>query len=151
VRVAFLPLVAELRDGPLLSVGDEDRIEAEALRASWFVRDAAFEHAGAADLVGRGTERHELADVPRPPAFSLDAVELAQQTLDMLPARETRRRDPRCAAQPVDLEPRILAEDPRRRIDRPPEVRLRPSVLVVGRPVLRRVFVGLQGLDRPAG
>jgi hypothetical protein len=113
------------------------------------VRDPALQHAGAADLLAGGRQRHELADVARASTVSLDAVELPKQTLDVLAAREPRRLDPGCAAQPVDLEPRVLAEDPGRRIDRSTELRLRPSVLVVGRAFLRRVLLAFERLDRP--
>ena len=56
VRVRPLPLVAELRDGPLLAVGDEDRVVAEAFAAARLVDDAALERAGAAVLRAVGIE-----------------------------------------------------------------------------------------------
>jgi hypothetical protein len=151
MRVPFFPIVSELGDGSLLPLRDEDRIEAEALRASRIVRDPALKHASAADLLAGWRKGHELADVARASAGALDAVELPQQALDVLPAREPRRLDPGRAVQAVDLEPRVLAEDPGRRIDRSTELCLRPSVLVVGRAFLRRVLGGFERLDRPIG
>jgi hypothetical protein len=98
VRVGRLPLVAELGHCPLLVLRDEDRVEAEALRAARFVHDAALEDAGAAVLLAVRRERDELADIARPPVLPFDADELAKEPLDVLVACESRRVDTRGAA-----------------------------------------------------
>jgi uncharacterized membrane-anchored protein len=54
VGAGGLPLVAELGHRPLLALGEEDRVEAEALRAARLVDDPALEDAGAAKLFAFG-------------------------------------------------------------------------------------------------
>jgi hypothetical protein len=46
VGVHRLPLVAQLGDGLVLPVRNEDRIEAEASRSARFVDDSTFQDAG---------------------------------------------------------------------------------------------------------
>ena len=68
MRVLVLPRVAELRDGLLLAVGNEDRVVTEAFAAARLRSDAAFEDPRAAYLsaVGRDPDRlpRALAEVP---------------------------------------------------------------------------------------
>src|SRR3954447_8214192 len=50
VRVLPLPVVAQLGNGSLFSLRDEDGVEAEAFAAAPCVRNPAFEHSRAAVL-----------------------------------------------------------------------------------------------------
>jgi hypothetical protein len=150
VGVLGFPLVAELAHGPLLAVRDEDRIEAEPARAAGLVRDPALQHPRAAELLAGGRERDKLADVSRSPALAFDSLELTQQPRNGLAASEPRRFDPGPAAEPGDLEAGVLAEDPRRRLERPPVGGLGLGVLVIRGTFLGRVVVGLERLQVPA-
>jgi hypothetical protein len=147
VGVPGLPLVAQLRHRPLLALGDEDRVEAEALGAARLDDDPPLEDAGAAALLALRRERHELADVPGPPV--LDAPKLGKEPVDVEAAGEAGGPDPRRAVEAGDLEARVLAEDPRARLDRAAVLGLRLRVVVVGVPRLGRVVVGLERLDPP--
>jgi hypothetical protein len=147
MRVLRLPLVAELGDRPLLALGDEDRVETEALGAPPLVDDAALEDAGASEPLSRRRERDQLADIAGSPV--LDSLELSQQPLDVLAACEARRLDAGPAAEPVHLETGVLAEDPRRRLDRAAELGLGSRVLVVRRSGFRGILVGVERLDLP--
>jgi hypothetical protein len=149
MRVRRLPFFAQLGDGLVLPVRNEDRIEAEAARPARLVDDSTFEDAGPSQLASLRRDRDQLADVARTPV--LDAVELREQALHVFPSGKPRRLDARPAPEPVDLEARVLAEDPARRVERMPELRLRPRVLVVRLAGLRRVFLGLERFDLPAG
>src|SRR5437588_3764319 len=110
VGVLGLPFVAELRDSSLLARGDEDRVVAEPVVAARFIGDPAFEDAGAAQLLARRTEGHQLADVTGAAALPLDVAKLAEQAADGVAPAEARRADPRGAAEALDLEPRVLAQ-----------------------------------------
>lgn len=143
VGVAAFPLVAELGDRLLLAVRDEDRVEAEPARSTRLVGNQPCQDPGAAELLATRREGDELADVPRAPALPSDALQLPQQPLDVLAASEPRRVDSWRAAQTVDLEARVLAQGPGRRIDGAPELGLRSGVLVVGRSCFGRVVVRL--------
>src|SRR5437763_1976746 len=57
----------------------------------------------------------------------------------------------RAAVEPGDLDPRVLADHPRVRPDRPSEIRLPARVLVVRVAGLRRIIESVQQLDLPAG
>jgi hypothetical protein len=149
VGVGGLPVIAELRDRPILSVRSKDRIEAEAARAAGLVDDPALEDAGAAELPAVRRDRDQLADVTGAPGVSLQAVELGEQPFDGPPAGEAGRPDPRPAVEPGHLEPRVLAEDPVGRVERMSVLCLGAGVLVVGRAALRRIAVGLERLDLP--
>src|ERR671922_1548057 len=152
VRVLRLPVVAELGDGSVVAVRDEDRVEPEAAGASRLVPDPAFEDARAPLLVSLRRQRDQLADVARPPAATLHALELGQQPVDVELSGEARRPDPRRAAEALDLEAGVLAEHPGTRpVQRPPEHGLRARVLVVGLADLRRILVDRERLDLPAG
>lgn len=152
VGVRALPVVAELGDGPLLALGLEDRVEAEAARAARLVGDPALEDPCASHLVTLGREGDELADVTGATAVFFDAFELLEDALDVHACREPGGLDPRRAAQAFDLEPRVLAEDPGTGpVDGPPEDGFAASVLVVRLADLRRVVVGIERLDLPAG
>jgi hypothetical protein len=148
VGVGRLPLVAQLGDRLLLVLGHKDRVETEAARPAGLVDDAAFEDAGPSLLLAFRRDGDQLADVAR--TSVLHAVELGEQAPDVFPAGEARRLDPRAAAQPVDLEAGVLAEHPRRRLQRVAKLSLRPGVLVVRRARLRRVLLDLERLDLPA-
>jgi hypothetical protein len=151
VGVRGLPFIAELGHRPVLAVRDEDRIEAEAARAARLVDDHALEGAGAAQLPAVRRDRDELADVAGSPRTSLEALELGQQPFDGPAACEPRRLDPGPAVERGDLEARVLAEDPVRRLEYVSVLSLGAGILVVGRAGLRRVAVGLERLDLPAG
>jgi hypothetical protein len=105
VGVLRLPLVAELGDGPVLPVRHEDRVEAEALRAPRLVGDAALEDSGSSELFAGRREGDELADVAGSAPLVFDPLELPQEPLDVLAAREARRLHARGAAETVDLQP----------------------------------------------
>jgi hypothetical protein len=64
-------------------------------------------------------------------------------------AGEAGRPDARRAVEPGDLEPRVLAQDPRTRLDRAAVLGLRLRVLVVGVARLGRIVVRLERLDPP--
>jgi hypothetical protein len=151
VRVGGLPVIAELGNRPVLAVRDEDRIEAEAARPAGLVDDPALEEAGAPHLPAVRRDRDELAHVAGAPGVPLQPFELGEQSLDVLAACEPGRLDPRPAVEPGDLEAGVLAEDPAGRVERVSVLGLGAGVLVVRRARLRRIAVGLERLDLPAG
>ena len=111
VRVLALPRVAQLGDRPLLALRHEDRVVAEALRATTLGGDPALERARPPHLVAVGPDRDQLADVPGAPI--LDAVELAEQAVErIVVAGPARRVQPGPTAERVDREARVLAEHP---------------------------------------
>src|SRR5213595_2710578 len=81
VGVLALPVVAEFGNGSGFPVGDENRVEAEALCAAQLLGNPAFEDARAAMLLSARRDRDELADVARPAAVSLHAFELLERPL----------------------------------------------------------------------
>jgi hypothetical protein len=105
VRVLRLPPVAELGDGPVVAVRQEDRIEAEALRAARLFGDAPLEDSGAAELFAGRREGNQLADVAGSAPLVFNPLELPQKPLDVLAAGEARRLHARRAAETVDLQP----------------------------------------------
>lgn len=147
--VGGLPLIAQLGDRLVLAVRDEDWIEPEAARSAGLVDNPPLEDAGPAQLSAVRRDSDQLADVTGTPRVALQALELGEQPLDGLTACEPRRFDPWPAVEPGDLEPRVLAEDPVGRIERVSVLGLGAGVLVVGRARLRRIAVGLEGLDLP--
>jgi hypothetical protein len=149
MRILCLPVVTELADRPLLTLRHEDRVEAEAARAPGHVEDAALEDSCSTQLLALGRDGDELADVTRSTRVPLEALELRAQPLDVLSAGEAGRLDARAAAEALDLEAGVLAEDPMRGVARPAELRLGASVLVVGRTGLGRVVVRVERLDLP--
>src|SRR5262245_13004544 len=149
VRVLAFPVIAELGHRPLLALGNEDRVVAEPFGAAWFVPDPPLEDAGAAALAVR-PQRDELADASRPPPLSLDPLELLQQPLDRPARSEPCGLDSRTASEAIDLDPGVLAEHKRGRLEPEGELRLRPRVLVVGRAGLGRIVVRVERLQLPA-
>src|ERR671937_2634370 len=128
-----LPLVAELGDGAVLAIRDEDWIEAEAGRAGRCGRNAARERSGSAQRPPVRPERHELAHVARSPGLALHPVELAQHPADLVAGRAARGMDAGPSAETHDLDARILAQLPHVGGHmRAAELRLRIRVLVVG-------------------
>src|SRR5260221_14241829 len=99
----ILPRVAELGDGALLALRDEDRVVAEAFGAARLRRDPALEDAGAAELLATGRDRHELRHVAG--ATVAHALQLAEQLRNR--GRPlggvARRTDAGAAAEGVDL------------------------------------------------
>src|SRR3954462_11017183 len=144
VRVLGLPVVAELRDSLLLACGDEDRVEAEPRAATRFLGDPALEDAGATHLLALRREGDQLADVACAAAVSFDALELCKQPLDRLASAEARGEDPRGASEAVDLDSRILADHPLITGELAAVKRLPQGIFVVGRPIFRRVGVGVE-------
>ena len=67
VRVTLLPAVAELRDGAVLPDGNEDGVEAEALRPRSRVGDHSVERPARDDLAAVLADGDDDADVPRAP------------------------------------------------------------------------------------
>src|SRR5437870_5866720 len=152
MRVASLPVASQLGDCPLLAVGHEHRVVAEALAAARLVGNAPLERAGAAKLLAGGRERHELAHVAG--AAVLDALELAEELADRGRAlgRVARGVEPGPAAERRDLETGVLADHPHFRVaDLASEARLGARVLVVRRARLRWKRGRIHRLDRPAG
>jgi hypothetical protein len=134
----------------LFAVGDEDRVEAESFGAARLRCDPALEDSRAAKLVVCRRKRNELADVAGSPAAAFDAFELVQETVDVHASCEPGRLDARRAAQALDFETRVLAQDPRAgSVDGSAEVRFRPGVLVVRVARLRRVVVRVERLELP--
>src|SRR2546423_15671077 len=126
------PLVAELCDRAVLAVGDEDRVEAEALRPARLVGDPSRQRAGTAKLVALRRQRDELADVACVAPVPLDPFELAQQPPHLVTGGAARRLHARTAAEPCDLDAGVLAEHPGiRRSDGATEHRLAARVVVV--------------------
>src|SRR4051794_26490113 len=149
MRVLRLPGIAELGDGALLALGDEDRVVPEALAASRLVRDASGEDAAAANDRALGRDRDKLRHVPCLAAG--DTRELPEQLGDRRCAflGVAGGVEPGTPAERRDLEARILAEDPaagafvcKGRLDQ--------RVFVVRRPALVGPIVGVERLDRPA-
>ena len=119
--------------------GHEDRVVAESLGAARLrrrSRPASVPVPRSSSQLRR--EAHELGDVARAAAVARDAGELLEQPRDVLLVGRVRprvagRADPGPPAEPVDLEPRVLADRPAvGRIDGAPERRLRARVLVEG-------------------
>src|SRR6266545_3825829 len=145
------PVVAQFGNGVFFAFGDEDRVEAEAFAATRLVGDPALEDPGAAHLVARGRDRDQLADVARLPARRLVCRERRQRAPDVVSAGPARRDEAGGPAEALDLDARILAEDPvARGRDGPSESRLRTSVLVVGPALLRGVVLRVEQLELPA-
>src|SRR4030081_1155062 len=109
MRVARLPGVTELGDRPLLAVGDEDRVVAEALAAARLCRNPAADDARPAELLAVGCHRDELRHVPRPAL--LHSLELAERLRDRRRAfgRIARRLDTGPSSQRRDFDPRVFA------------------------------------------
>jgi hypothetical protein len=149
--VERLPAVSELGDRSRLADRDEDRVVAEALAPAPLLRDPAFECPRAAQLLALGREADELAHVAR--AALLDALELAEQLLNrILAPGPAVRGDPRATAEPIDLEPRVLAEHRRAGLPHlPAEQGLGARVLVIRLALLRRKVRGAEKHDSPPG
>ena len=146
-----LPHVAELRDGAVLAVGNEHRLEAEALDAARRVGDPALEDPRPARLAPVRCERDELRDVAGPPVAR--TVEVSEQLGDRRRALRgvPRRVDSGAAVERPHLDPRVLADRPALAIAGvAPEERLRAGVLVVRLPCLGGPLVGVERVDRPA-
>src|SRR5258708_9419781 len=147
--VETLPVVAQLGNRSRLAVGDEDRVVAEAVVTVRRVGDAPREHAGAAVFVAVGRERDELADITRVAARV--AGERIEHPARLVAAGPARRLDTRAPVEALDLDPRVLAERPRVRLERAREARLLARVVVVRPAVLRPLVVGVERLDLPGG
>src|SRR6476469_5541916 len=112
MRVHRLPVVAQLADGRLLAVGDEDRVVAEAAGATRLGRDAPFDDATPSEDLAAGRDRHELRDVARAPV--IDAGELVEELFDRGRALGgvARGADARPPVEGGDLDARVLADRP---------------------------------------
>ena len=146
--VAGLPFVPELRHRLLLALWDEDRVVAEPLRPAGLLGDSPFEPPGAAELAAVGGDQDELADVAG--RAVLDPLQLTQEPLVRL--RSFRavagRANARPATEGLDLQPRVLAQNPR---VVGAEERLPARVLVVRLAGLGRIVVGVERLQLPVG
>src|SRR5437870_7424483 len=150
--VLRLPPVAELCDGALLPVRDEDRVEPKALDPSLHFRNATLERATASELLARGRHGDQLADVAGAAAVPADPLQRAQQPADLVTGSAPGRVDAGMAAEPFDLDTGVLPEHPRiRRAHPATELRLRARVLVIRRPLFGRELLRFEELDRPAG
>src|SRR5690348_11981563 len=79
VGILGLPVVSELRDSSFLARRHEDRVVAEPLVPARLLCDAAFENAGAAQLLAVRREGDQLADVAGATAVAFDRFELFEQ------------------------------------------------------------------------
>src|SRR5213592_860479 len=114
MRVARLPLVPELSNGPLLPGRDEDRVVPEPLRPARLLGDPALEHTRAAHFLAVRAEQDELADVSRPPV--LDALQVVDEPRDRAHAlilAVAGRANARSAAERIHLDPGVLTKRPR--------------------------------------
>src|SRR6266542_1908153 len=84
-----LPFVTELRNGPVVSRRDEDRVVAETGLAAALGRELAFEHAFAFELAAVGRKRDERAHHAR--AAVLLAREPLEQRVALVAARRPAR------------------------------------------------------------
>src|SRR5262249_46587911 len=100
MRVLGLPLVAKLRDRPLLPGRHEDRVVAEALAAGGLVGDPALQDARATRLLAPRRQRDELADVSRQAPVAVDAVELRAQSPNRPPGAPPPNRAERMPGPP---------------------------------------------------
>ena len=105
-----LPCIPELGHGAFLSRRNEDRVVPEAFVPARFESDDTVERAARAELGPVGPERDELAHVPSTPI--VDAVELRQQMPDVIGGPAS-RMDSWPPPERVDLDPRVLARNPR--------------------------------------
>src|SRR5205823_12246917 len=150
-RMNALPFVTELRDCPVVAVGNEDRVVAEARGAAAFGRELAFEHAAHVYVVAAGRKRHDLGDHARAPV--LLAGEPLEQRVGLIALR--RPAGGVQAGRPVEgvaLDAGILAEHPdvgRRAGTAEPG--LDPRILLVRLAGLGRPVVGREGSELPTG
>src|SRR2546421_2217203 len=150
--VARLPCIAKLRNRLLLAVGNEDRVEAEALASAGRVRDPAGERPRSANLVTARRESDELADVARPASVAADSFELAHQPADLVARSAPRGMHSGRTVQPGDLEAGVFTDHPAiARADAPTELSFRARVVVIRRAVLRGKVLGVERFDHPAG
>src|SRR5204862_245020 len=151
MRVRPFPVVAELRDCPVVPVGDEDRVVAEPCLAAPLPRELAFEHAADVDLLAARRKRDDLRDHARAP--DVLAGEALEEGVGLVALRRPARRTyARAAVESVDLDAGVLAEHPhvgRRAFA--PEARLEPRVLLVGLAGLLRPLARLERVEPPAG
>src|SRR5687767_708025 len=157
VAPACLPVVSQLGHRSLLALGDEYGVVAEAARPPRLRADPAGQRPAPPILVEPRRDTDELADVPRAPAVGGGALELDEELRRVFLvaralARVPRGADPGAPAEPLDLEPRVLADHPGARVpDRPPEEGLGPRVLVEGGARLLGELRHVDRLDLPAG
>src|SRR5207237_8054073 len=113
MRMLRLPRVAELGDRSLLSLRDEDRIEAEPFGPARLVDDPPAQRPGAAHLAAVRRDRHQLRDVARVSPRALDPIELAEHPPDLVAVGAARRAHPWAPAHAVHLDAAVLAHHPR--------------------------------------
>src|SRR5256714_2154864 len=145
------PVVTELRDLPVVAVGNEDRVIAEARVAAAFGRQLAREYAAHVDLVAARRERDDLGDHPRAPV--LLAGEPLEQRVGLIalrrPAGGVQAGAP---VQGVALDAGVLAEHPDvGRCKGTAEPGLDPRVLLVRLAGLGRPVVGRERIELPTG
>src|SRR5512132_915363 len=144
MAVLALPVVAELSDGSLLALGDEDGVVAEPSGAIWLLGDPSLERSRASKLLSVGRQHYELADVAGAARLALRPGKIVEEPGYLLLIGRVRsgvagRPDSRPATEPVHLEPRVLADHPEiGSAGLSPVAGLREGVLVEGRPSLFR-------------
>src|SRR5262249_33254996 len=151
MRVHPFPVVAELRDCPVVPVGDEDRVVAESGLAAALAGELALEHAADMDLVAAGRERDDLGHHPRPPLVL--AGKPFEERIGLVALRRpARRADAAAAVERVGPDPGVLSQPPGAgRGALAPEPCLDPRVLFVRVPGLLRPPGRLERLELPAG
>src|SRR3954470_2836001 len=148
MRVLPFPAVAQLGNGLISTVRDEDRIEAEPLGAAGLESDPPLERAGAAELFTGRRHEHELADVAR--ASLLQATELTEEPTDRIGTARSSRMDAGTTVESVHLDARVLSDRPLVPLRlRAAEQSLAPRVLIVGLAVFGRKVLCRERLDRP--
>jgi hypothetical protein len=112
MRVQPFPVVAELRDCPVVALGDEDRVVAEPRLAAALPRELAFEHAANVDLLSARRKRDDLRDHACAPLVLTG--EVVEEGVGLVALRRPARRPHSGAAvERVDLDAGVLSDHAR--------------------------------------
>jgi len=144
-----LPCFAELRNGPVIPGGDEDRVVAEAGFAAPLRREVTFEHAGHLELAAVGSKSDEHGHHAR--AAVVFTGEPFEQRIGLVAVRRPARGvQTGRAVEGSGLDPRVLAEHPFvRRCTLAAEARLQQCVLGVRLARLLGPLVRFERLELP--